>query len=57
MHVLSLIIAIFTFDDILRCDAALTQVDISLVTVDAQHEDDLLTVDADQLVDGTDATA
>lgn len=52
---LALVVAVLALDDVLGRDAALGEVDVALVLVDAHDDDDLVAADADELLDRADA--
>jgi hypothetical protein len=54
---LALHVALLTACDVFGRDAALGKIDVALLVVHAEYDDDLVTADADEFLDGPDATA
>jgi len=57
VHGLGLVEALLRLGHVLGADAALGEVDVALLLVDADDHDDLVLADADELVDAADAAA
>ena len=57
LYHLGLVVSLFALDDILGRDSALGQIDVTLLLVDSQNNDNLISSDADQLLDTSDTSS
>lgn len=54
---LGLVVAVLALEHILGRDSALGQINVTLLLVDSQHNDDLVSSDTDEFLDGSDTSS
>lgn len=54
---LGLVVAVLALEHILGRDSALGQINVTLLLVDSQHNDDLVSSDTDEFLNGSDTSS